>query len=255
MRIIRNICLWLMLAVALGMPVLAAGAGMTLQASKETVQPGDTFTVKAILENDKAIGLGTVALEYDEKVFELVGGTCLLENAMFGEVLLKEKVGTFLLMLPRKISGPVFSFDFRVKSNAAPGNYEIGAEASVGDSKGSNVAVTGAEVRVGNIHIPTDSPKEEVTEPKPPVQPVIPTTGEIADPDETGRPEETTPTTEQTQPSLPTQSQGHPEVTTPAAPTDGTAPAENADGRWWMLIPLILGCGVAVIAIRKKNKA
>jgi len=126
MRTIRNLCLWLMLAAALATPVLAAGAGMTLQASPETVQPGDTFTVQAILENDKAVGLGTVALEYDEKVFELAGGRCLLENTMFGEVLLQEKAGTFLLMLPRKISGPVFSFDFRVKSNAAPGTMRLG---------------------------------------------------------------------------------------------------------------------------------
>lgn len=259
MRIVRNFCLWLILAVVLAMPVLATGTGVILQSSAETVQPGDTFTVEAALENSKAVALGTVALEYDEKAFELVGGVCLLENAMFGEVLIKEKVGTFLLLLPRNISGPVFSFTFRIKSNAAPGTYEIGAEAAFGDGKGSNVDVKGAEIKIGT-QTPTIDPNEETTGPTPPVEVVSPTTGETGNPDAPARPEETTPTTEQTQPDeatlvteqtqpiLPSQSQEQPEVTTP------TAPADNTGGHWWMVIPLILGCGIAVFVIQKKKK-
>lgn len=257
MKAIRNLCLWLLLTAALTMPVLAAGAGMTLEVSVATANAGDTFTVEAVLENDKAVALGTVALEYDEKVFELVGGTCLLDNAMFGEVLLKEKAGTFLLMLPRKVSGPVFAFTFRVKTNAAPGTYKIGAEASVGDSQGSNVAVKGAEIQIGT-QVPTVTPNEKPTEPKPPVQVAPPTTGEPAHPKETAptteqtRPGEAVQATEQTQPILPTQSQGQPET---ILPTVGAEPTKNTDGSWWILIPLVLGCGIAVILIQKKKKA
>lgn len=171
-----------------------------------------------------------------------------------------EKVGTFLLMLPKKISGPVFSFEFRIKNNAAPGTYEIGAEASFGDVKGSNVDVTGAEIRVNDAHTPTVNPNEETTEPKPPVQETIPTTGDTTCPEETTStteqtcPEETILKTEQTQPSLPTQSQQQPEITTPVAPTEGTTPAKKANGCWWLLIPLFLGCGIVAIALLRKPK-
>lgn len=252
MKAIRKLCLWLMLAAALAMPVLAAGAGVTLKASVATAYAGDTFTVEAVLENSKAVALGTVALAYDEKVFELVSGTCLLDNAMFGEVLLQEKAGTFLLMLPRKVSGPVFSFTLRVKANAAPGIYRIDAEASVGDSKGSNVDVAGAEIKVVT-QTSVAPPSGKPTEPEPSEQTAPTPTGETTQPDETTRPEETTQATEQTQPVLPTQSQTQPESTTPTAPAVGEEPAEKANGFRWLLIPVVLVCGIALLASRKKK--
>lgn len=276
MKVFRNLCLWLMLTAVLVMPVLAAGAGVTLEASVATANAGDTFTVEAIFGGE-TVALGTVALDYDEKVFALVSGKCLLENAMFGEVLLQEKAGTFLLMLPRKISGPVFSFEFRVKSNVAPGKYEIGAEASFGDSKGSNVDVKGVAVQVvtKTAEAPTDKtpaepkPTEQVappttdampTEPKPTEQVVPPTTEktsnatEITPTTEETRREEPDRETEQTQPVSPNQNQQQTIVTTYAAPTDEIISDENTEGRWWVLIPLVIACGIAIIATRKKKK-
>ena len=154
MKFIRNVLFFLVLMAVLAAPVFAAGGQVALVPSAETVRPGDTFVVEAVLENTDAIAMGTVALRYDEQVFEMTGGACLVEGTLLGSVFPAEKVGTFFLLLPKKISGAVFTFEFRVKDNADPKIYEITAEASVGEDTGSSINVQSARIQVACKHSP-----------------------------------------------------------------------------------------------------
>ena len=227
MKMIRKICLWLLVVVTLALPAAASASEVTLNASATTVEAGDTFTVTAVMEKKKSVALGTVALDYDEKAFELVSGQCLLDNAMFGEVLVSEKAGTFLLMLPRKVSGEIFTFTLRVKDGAPSGSYTIGAEASFGDDQASAATVKGASVTIASAYVPTEEPDDEPAATQPSVNQ----------------------TPSQGSDQLPTQSQEQTET------TDSDQSARKQSNLWWLVIPAVVCCGIAGWIIWKKKKA
>ena len=95
-------------------------------ASAETVSPdlknvneGDTVTVYASLRKPFTVRSGAVVVGYDSSAYELVGGKCLLSDAMlkaFGP----GNDGVFAFEEPTEISGNIFEIRFKVKDiNAA----------------------------------------------------------------------------------------------------------------------------------------
>ena len=212
------ICLALLSALATG--ASAAGSSVTLKPSAEKVARGDTFTVVADLSNADKVGLGSVALDFDTTVFELTGGRCHVDDALFGDIITEERAGTFLLMLPKAVSGKIFTFELKVRSTAPLGEHTISGVASIGADNGSEIPVTGAQVTValptGNVPEATvpattqpqaTQPQQSeasgitATQPVASVEGTVPQTSqETTESTESSAPETTTPT--QTEPPV-----------------------------------------------------
>lgn len=223
MRKFWSILLLMVLMTALVLPVSAAGSSVTLLPSVASLQAGDTFTVEAVLENSDKISLGTVALHYDESALELTGGVCQVTGTTIGQVLPNKKAGTFLLAMPKKVSGTLFLFTFWVKTDAAPGAYEITAQAAVGTTGGNYIDVTGARITVGDGNAQPGQNTEETTKN---------TVGGI----------------QQSQSNPPVQS-----ATEGVAPVVQTSPEKNSS-LWWLLLILPVAACIAGIVIFRKKK-
>lgn len=158
MKKIIPVLLCVLLIGALALSASAADSSVTLTPSATNLELGDTFTVVAKLTNTEQILLGTVALSYDESVFELTGGECHVEGANPALVIVDQKAGTFFLGAPKAVAGDIFTFNFKVKDNAAYGTYKITPTAAIGTSTGSEIAATAATVTVVCEHTyPKDS--------------------------------------------------------------------------------------------------
>ena len=144
------VCLFVLFGVTLS--VSAAGSSVSIAPSSTTLHRGDTFTVTANLSNTSAIKLCTVVLNYDTNVFQMTGGKCHVSNANPAQVIPASKVGTFFLGTAQAVSGKIFTFEFKVKSNAVYGNYNINVTASAGVETGSYIAASGATVTVACKH-------------------------------------------------------------------------------------------------------
>ena len=141
MKKIISVLLILLLLFALAVPVLAVSGSVSLGASASTVHKGDTFSVTATLNTSDAIALGTVKLSYDSSALELTGGSCHVSGASIAQVIPDNKAGTFMLSgEPAKISGKIFTFNFKVKDGAAFGTYTISSSASIGVDAGQSIS-------------------------------------------------------------------------------------------------------------------
>ncbi len=256
MRRICNflLCFALVLCV-LATAVSAAGSSVTLKASRETLSRGDTVTVVAELSNTEKIGLGNVSLEYDTKVFELVSGQCHVDGAALGQVLPEDRAGIFLFMLPKAVSGKIFTFELKVRNTAPLGAYTISGVASTGVDAGSTIPVTGAQVTVA---LPTVNAPEATVQTAPPTQAVQPQT-----PDGVTVPQATQETTESTELSSPETTEpiqtDAPAQTDVPAQTDAPAredASKETKMRWTgPIAALILGViGVGVKLFRKEKE-
>lgn len=213
------ILLCLTLLFALTLTVSAAGSSVALTASDSSVQNGETFTVEAVLDNSQAISIGTVALSFDERVFTLTGGTSHVEGAMIGQVIPDKKAGTFLIALPKKLSGKIFTFEFLVKDSAPQGTYEIAAKAAIGTTGGNYIDVKGIQITVGGTQAPSIDPTQQTPD----------------EPEKT--PTETQSSTQAT--TLPAQTEDTVETT---IPTDNPSPKNFANG-WIVAVLLLLAAG------------
>lgn len=146
------------------LPVFAATGSVALTPSVKQINPGETFTVTANLTNSEKIQLCTVALDYDTSALELLGGKCLASGTMIGEVLPKQKAGTFMLKNKSALSGDVFSFEFRVLDGASVGKLKITAKGAVGITAGEPIPVTGCEVSVACKHVPGPAATEQAAQ-------------------------------------------------------------------------------------------
>ena len=151
-------CLSLLFVLAL--PVNAAAPSMELIASTKTVKPGETFSVEAQLDNKNAVSYCTVKLEYDANQLELIGGTCDAD-VNFGQVVTDMNAGTCMLMVPRKLSGKMFTFEFRVKDNCTAGKVAINAKATVVKDEYMDVTGTSVEVSGSASVAPAEGKTEE----------------------------------------------------------------------------------------------
>ena len=152
MKKIFPILLCILLISVMAFSASAAGSSVAITPSKTTLERGDTFTIVANLTNTEAINTGGVVLSYDESVFELTGGSCDIAGVLFGQVGVKDKAGAFMLSTPQVVSGKIFTFQFKVKSDAAFGTYNFQTTASIGVSTGSSISATGATVTVACKH-------------------------------------------------------------------------------------------------------
>ena len=152
MKKLIPILLCVLLIAALALSVSADGSSVTITPSATTLERGDTFTIVANLTNSDPIKLGTVALEYDTNVFELTGGTCHVAGAAVGQIVVAQKAGTFFLGTETAVSGKIFTFNFKVKDDAALGTYSFKATAAIGVSTGTEINATGATITIACEH-------------------------------------------------------------------------------------------------------
>ena len=156
MKKLFPIILCVMLIGILALSVSAEGSSVALTPSANTLERGDTFTIVATLTNSDPIKLGTVALEYDANVFELTGGTCHVAGANPAVVLPAQKVGTFMLGAETAVSGQIFTFNFKVKADAAFGTYTFTPTAAIGISTGNKITATNTSITVACNHAYSD---------------------------------------------------------------------------------------------------
>lgn len=154
MKKIFLILLCVLLACALALSVSAEGSSVALTPSATTLERGATFTIVADLTNSSPIMLGTVFVEYDTNVFEMTGGTCHVAGANPAVVLPAKKVGTFFLGAETVVSGQIFTFNFRVKADAALGSYTFTPTASIGENV--QIPATGTTITIACNHIYSD---------------------------------------------------------------------------------------------------
>jgi len=119
-----------------------------LTTDKTQLTRGETFTVTAKLENNEALRLCTVALSFDESVFEMVGGKCLASDTMMGKIVVEQRAGTFIMDTASIVNGDIFAFKMKVKEDALFGTHSIGQKASVGVDNGNYIAVTGIDLEI-----------------------------------------------------------------------------------------------------------
>lgn len=131
----------------LAMPASAAEANVVISPSASTLHRGDTFTVTAVLNNSEPIGLCTVALLYRTDIFEMTGGSCTFEG---GDVLPAQRVGTYLVNPKAAISGKIFTFEMRVKEDAAFGTYSINSQSVVKENE--PITSSGIQITVACRH-------------------------------------------------------------------------------------------------------
>lgn len=151
MKKVIPILLCVLLIGALAFSVSAEGSSVAITPSAATLERGDAFTIVANLTNTDAIQICTVALSFDTNTFELVGGS-YLEGAAFGQVAMKNQYATGTLMFgsATKLSGKVFTFEFKVKDNAALGTYTFTPTASIGEN--AQIPATGTTITVACKH-------------------------------------------------------------------------------------------------------
>ena len=151
MKKIFPILLCVLLISMLVLSVSADGSSVAITPSATTLERGDTFTITANLTNTEAINLCAVVLTFDTNVFELVGGS-YPEGGAYGKVAMNGQVaaGTFMLGSATKLSGQVFTFDFKVKDNAAFGTYTFTPTASIGEN--AQIPATGTTITVACNH-------------------------------------------------------------------------------------------------------
>lgn len=215
----------LLLVATFTVTASAAGSSVSLTPSAGSVYRGDTFTVVAELSNTEKIQMGTVVLDYDTTAFEMMGGECHVSGVSIETVLPDQKVGTFFLMAGKKVSGKLFTFEFKALDTAAVGEYAIDVKAAVGTGNGEDIEATGTQITVayrpGNLPEATTpgatAPETSQTEATTPQKPESSGT-EATQPQAS---EEMTVPQESGETVQPTQS-ASPETTLPAQ-TDGVA--------------------------------
>jgi hypothetical protein len=127
-------------------------SSVSLTPSTTVLYRGDKLIVTAKLDNMIAIKIGTVTLDYNADILELIGGTCLAPDIMVGAVAIDRNAGTFMLNNEAVLNGDIFTFEFRVKADAAFADTAISAKASIGTSKGNDIDTTGAQMTVECKH-------------------------------------------------------------------------------------------------------
>lgn len=222
-KMLVALCCFCLIAMS-AVPVDAAAPSMELIPSQKAVGPGETFYVEAWLNNEDLINVCTVKLTFDDNRLELTGGRCDVDTEDgIGQVVKDSKAGTFAILLPRKISGTVFTFRFRVKEDSAPGQTAITAKATV--SKGEYMDVTGATVEVVASATDTIAPVVNTEEPLPSKgpDPVAPTQAVV-------QPTGTSDRTDPTQDSTAAEATGstEPSDNTTEAATDTTTESQPA---------------------------
>jgi len=127
---------------------LESGAHCELYADETKLVRGEIFTVTVKLTNSEKVRLGTVVLSFDDAVFELISGECLVKNTVLDTVSIPDRAGTFLLETEDVVCGDILVFTMKVKEDASFGIAEIDQKAAVGIEEGNYIAATGTSVEI-----------------------------------------------------------------------------------------------------------
>lgn len=214
MKKLLGIFVCILMLTGLTLTVLsAASAELTIETAEPTVRPGDTLNFSVKLSGVERSRSAAIQLSYDQSVFEFLEGKCVLTGTVLASF--QDRTGVFTYGGDTNISGEIFTFSLKVKSDAAPGAYEIGAIGNVRDSNGAIPTTVNKPV----IYIVDDTGATETTNPvdettAPTQAPTVPT--EATKPAENVKPTENVTTTETTKP-----------VSGTTAPTEETAPTNE----------------------------
>ena len=96
-----TVVLCVVLLCAMALPVSAAH--MSISSSQSSVSRGGSFTLTVSLSNDQPLESGGIYLSYDNDVFEMVGGECLVGDV--GGVTPSEQDGLFACGTDTVVSG------------------------------------------------------------------------------------------------------------------------------------------------------
>lgn len=146
------ITLTLLLLTALAVPAMAAGsANATVTASKATAYRGDTVVFTVSVSNVANCKSAGIMVSYDDSLFELVSGECLVDASMSD---FSGGTGSLAFSSAKTLSGNVFRFTLRVKSDARlNATANVGGSVSIRDTSGAiSVSVTAAKVTVDCKH-------------------------------------------------------------------------------------------------------
>ena len=136
MRKVISVFLCILLLAALAVTVSAtASAQMTVSAGKTTVNPGETIDFSVSISSVEDCRSAAFMLTYDQSVFEFVGGKCTLSGTALANF--SAGTGTFAYGSGTAVSGQIFTFQLKVKNDAAIGNYNISANVNTRDSNGA----------------------------------------------------------------------------------------------------------------------
>jgi len=156
MKKVFAILLSVLLVCALATAVFAAyeNSSSVLTTAKTELKRGETFTVTAVLTNSDELKIGTVALLFDESVFELTKGKCLVEEELdLGKVATAQKAGTFMLTETATVTGDIFSFTMKVKEDAPIGAAVLDQKTSIGIEAGNYITATGLNLTIVCDHV------------------------------------------------------------------------------------------------------
>ncbi len=149
------VLLCLMLVVLLALPATAEGTTQfTITPSKTTAHRGDEITFTVSVSNSNLVKSMGLILNYNQSVYELVGGSCTAQNAAMKEFD-NSGTGAFAVLFSdaNAFSGSLGTFTLKVKADAPFAAAAVSGEASAksGDTAFPS-AVSAANVTVACDH-------------------------------------------------------------------------------------------------------
>ena len=141
----------LMLLFCLALPAYAASAQMHIGVSSGTVSRGDNVTVTVKLSNGSAVSNGGIVLKYDSSILSYEGGSCNVSGAATSNV--NSGGGVFALETDKAVSGTIFTFKFKVKSDAKFGSTSISGSGNLDSAAGKiSCSVSGTTLTISCRH-------------------------------------------------------------------------------------------------------
>lgn len=136
MKKLLSVILCVLLLAATVVTVSAtASAQMTVSANKTTVYRGDTIDFTVNISSVEDCRSAAFMLNYDSSVFEFVSGSCSLSGTSLANF--SSGTGTFAYSSGTTVSGQIFTFRLKVKSDAGFGSHSISANVNTRDSNGA----------------------------------------------------------------------------------------------------------------------
>lgn len=142
--------LWcLLLSACLAFSVHAASAQMQIGVSSGTVYRGDTVTVTVKLNNSSPVSNGGIVLKYDNNLFSFDGGSCSASSNSD----INSKGGVFVLETDKVVSGTIFTFKLKVKSDAKFGTTSLSGSGNLDSASGDiSCGVSGTSLTIACKH-------------------------------------------------------------------------------------------------------
>ena len=260
MKKLFTVCICILLLAAVTVTAFAAEtAKLTISTQNTAVMPGDTVDFSVSLSDIKSCRSAGLMLNYDKAVFDFVAGKCTVDKTIMADF--SDGIGVFALEKAAAISGEVFTFRLKVKSNAASGTYSITAKGNARTQDGAvSTKVNALKVTVGGEQNATQTQPTETkpVETKPVSKPEVTIPSQVI--------EQLIPTIPETVPVIPeTTVETTQETTQDALATEPSVPAETPEPttkkepskkfQWW--IPVVCGLialGSVVYIVLKKKK-